>query len=269
MFFSARRTDSYIVSRKVKQLQMKLDKVMEKDGVCVYDELSEDLKEVMHDSNNEVLSKFPETSFKSIFWKHQMESLHKTGKTKNGKRWHPLMIRWCLYLRHFSGKVHDAIRDSGCVALPSQRTLRDYSNAVKADVGFSPEVDEQLLRAANLQEFPSYHGLSVLLLDEVHVREELVYKKHSGKLVDFVNLGDVNNHLARFEELLEADDDNEIIPSTTTPLANSIMVFMVRGLFPSLKFPYAMFPCSGLCGEQLFLLFWDCVFRLERIGFKV
>ncbi len=55
------------------------------------------------------------------------------------------MIRWCLYLRHCSNKAYDTIRES---ALPSQRTLRDYSNAVKADAGFSSEVDQQLLQAS-------------------------------------------------------------------------------------------------------------------------
>ncbi len=80
-------------------------------------------------------------------------------------------------MRHFSGKAYDALRDYGCIALPSQRTLRDYSNAVKGDVGFSPEVDEQLRQAANLEGSPSYRSLSVLLLDEMHVREDLVYNK--------------------------------------------------------------------------------------------
>lgn len=91
-----------------------------------------------------------------------------------------------------------------------------------------------------------------------------------GKLVGFVNLGDINNHLTRFEESLEFDDSNDN-PVTATPprLANSIMVFMVRGIFTSLAFPYAMFPCNSLHGEQLFSLFWECIFRLERIDFKV
>ena len=99
-------------------------------------------------------------------------------------------------------------------------------------------------------------------MDEMHIREELVYNKHNGKLVGFVNLGDTNDHLGRFEQLLSEDDD-------ATPLAKSMLVFMVKGIFTALKFPYAAFPCSCLVGEQLFSLFWECVFRLERMGFKV
>ncbi len=107
------------------------------------------------------------------------------------------MIKWCLYLRHHSSKAYETLRDSGCLVLPSQRTLRDYSNAVKAEAGFSSDVDWQLLQAAKLSMSKSYHALVILLLDEMHIREELVYDKHSGKLVGFVDLGDMNNHLAR------------------------------------------------------------------------
>ena len=139
------------------------------------------------------------------------------------------MIRWCLYLRHYSSKAYD---DSGCIVLPSQRTLRD---SIRADAGFSSEVDQQLLQATKLSTSPSYHALQLLLMDEMHIQEELVYNKHNGKLVGFVNLGDTNNHLARFEQLLSEDDD----ATYKTPLAKSMLVFMVKGIFTALKFPYA------------------------------
>ena len=36
------------------------------------------------------------------------------------------------------------LRDSGCIQLPSQRTLRDYTHYISAGIGFSAEVDKQL-----------------------------------------------------------------------------------------------------------------------------
>lgn len=53
------------------------------------------------------------------------------------------------------------------------------------------------------------------------------------------------------------------------PLANSMLVVMIRGLFSSLRFPYAQFPCSSMQGHQLYDLFWEAVGRLERCGFNV
>lgn len=46
-------------------------------------------------------------------------------------------------------------------------------------------------------------------------------------------------------------------------------MFMVRGLFSNLTFPYVQFPCTSLSGEQIYPLVWDCIGHLEVLGFKV
>ena len=148
------------------------------------------------------------------------------------------------------------------VVFPS-RTLRDYSHCVKAGAGFSKDVDAQLVKAANMESCPEWHKLVILLLDEMYIREDLVYDKHTGKMIGFVDLGGINNHLLRFEQLVEGNNNKEPV------LAKSMMGMMVRGLFTQLRFPYAQFPCATITGELLFQPFWDCIFRLERMGFKV
>ena len=50
--------------------------------------------------------------------------------------------------------------------------------------------------------------------------------------MDFVDLGDVNNHLLGFEKAVKGE--KELLPSP----AKTMMVFMVRGLFTPLRFPY-------------------------------
>ena len=92
--------------------------------------------------------------------------------------------------------------------------------------------------------------------------------RDTGQLIGFVDLGDINNHLSNFKHSMS--NESEADDHTYTPsLAKSMLVFMVRGLFTKLKFPYAQFPCVALAGEQMFLPFWQAVARLERIGFKV
>ena len=54
-----------------------------------------------------------------------------------------------------------------------------------------------------------------------------------------------------------------------SPLANSMLVLMVRGLFTHMQFPYAQFPCTALSGDMMFDPFWEAVCRLERCDFKV
>ena len=89
-----------------------------------------DIQKIMEDENKAIYSKYAENSFPFIFWKTQMECMSKDGNLKKGIRWHPLIIKWCLYLKHQSSKSYETLRQSG-ISLPSQRTLRD-SNAVKA-----------------------------------------------------------------------------------------------------------------------------------------
>ena len=57
--------------------------------------------------------------------------------------------------------------------------------------------------------------------------------------------------------------------TTENTLTAKIMVFMVRGLFINLTFPYASFPSSSLTGDQLVPLFYEAIMRLERCGFEV
>ena len=93
----------------------------------------------------------------------------------------------------------------------------------------------------------------MLLMDEMHVKEGLVFDKHSGELIGFANLGDMNEHTAKLET----------IKTAIQPLAKSTLVLMIRGLLSGFQFPYAQFPCSKLTGEQLYNVFWE---RLERLG---
>ena len=110
---------------------------------------------------------------------------------------------------------------------------------------------------ANIASLEDFQKHVCLLGDEMHIKEDLVYDKTSGELVGFVNLGNVNEHLIQLEQdLLQGK-------SASPALASSVFVFMMRGLFTNLKFPYATFPCQSTCGHQLASLFFEAVFRIE------
>ena len=105
-----------------------------------------------------------------------------------------------------------------------------------------------------------------------------------GALIGFTNIGDINSHLDEYEIQLANQE-------LRAPLATSMLLLMVRGLFTHLKFPYAQFPCTDLAdrfyieyilykfeiilysltflGDQLFDPLWEAVFHLENMGFKV
>ena len=134
--------------------------------------------------------------------------------------------------------------------LPSQRTLRDYTHYVKASTGFSAEVDKQLMDAVKPDTAHEREKYVALVMDEMHLKENLVYDKHTGALIGFTDLGDTNQHLLKFQQVVEGSDSSDIIEKQ--PLANSMFVIMVRGLLTSLQFPYAQFPCIKVTGDLLF-----------------
>ena len=177
------------------------------------------------------------------------------------------MIKWYIYLCRKSQSAYKAFRQSKCVMLPSQRTLRDYTHYVKGTAGFSAEVDLQLMQAVNIDKCEEQVKYIFLLLDEMYIREDLVYDKNTDMIIGFVNLGEINTHLLAFERSLSESDSST--SSLYPPLASTMMSFMVRGLFNSLQHPYAQFPCHQVKGDLLFQPFWGAVLRLERCGFKV
>ena len=140
---------------ETKKRKLREDRLMEKICVAasnaeplVDESLDTDLRSMASENTNLVDSTYPEGSFQRLFWEQQQ----KAASLSNARsmRWHPLFIKWCLYLRHLSGKSYELLRDSRCIKLPSQRTLRDYTHYISTTIGFSAEVDEQLLRVADL-----------------------------------------------------------------------------------------------------------------------
>lgn len=162
-----------------------------------------------------------------------------------------------------SSGAYEALRDSGCLSLPSQRTLRDYTHYVKASCGFSAQVDIMLREASKVDTCPEREKCTILLLDEMYIREDLVYDKYNGELVGFTNLGCVNEHLVKYEQSLLQDGVQG------PKVAKTMAMFMVRGLFNSLQFPYAQFPSNDLCGDQLYDPLWEAIWRIENCGIVV
>lgn len=141
---------------------------------------------------------------------------------------------------------------------------------MEAKLGFSADVDRMLINAAQVNTCPARNKCVILLLDEMHIREQLIFDKHSGAIIGYTNISDIVTHLNEFESQVDAADDegNEQSPESHK-LAKTMMVFMVRGLFSSLQFPYAQFACADITGEMLYDPFWEAVRRIEACGLKV
>ena len=102
----------------------------------------------------------------------------------------------------------------------------------------------------------------IIAVDEMYIKAGLVFNKACGALVGFHDLGEVNNLLGDLERELKN-------PNTRRPLAKAMLVFMVHGLFTSMKFLYVQFAAGSTKGATLFPLFRQVIFRLTRLGLCV
>ena len=146
----------------------------------------------------EAVQKEQSNPFMKIFWNQQLKaaSLESTRQM----RWHPAIIRWCLYLHHRSSGCYKSLRNSGLFYLPSERTLQDYRHFSSSTTGFSKSLDEQLLEQVGSQKPKNLAKYVGVVLDEMYVKESLVYDKHTGSLTGYSDMGDVNNLFSELEE---------------------------------------------------------------------
>ena len=114
----------------ISRLKKKLAKLTETHGITLDNDTASDIKAIMDAEEHRVKKDHGEGSFLRLFWQTQKEA---ASGPACGRRWHPMIIKWCIYLRHQSSKAYDTLRHT--LALPSQRTLRDYTSCVKASAG--------------------------------------------------------------------------------------------------------------------------------------
>ena len=243
--------------KELDRLKDRINQQIECGGVSIDEPVHDDLVNMMKDHTDKVLQKHGEDSFLGIFWSQQMKSA--TASSSKGRRWHPLVIKWCLYLQHLSSKAYETIRNSGVINLPSSRTLRDYKHLEDTKIGFSIEADRQLFDILKQKDDLAKYG--VILFDEMYVKQGLVFEKSTGALFGFTDLGEVNNQLDEFEASLKSDAS-----LLQRPLAKTVIVFMFKGLFTNTALPYAHFAASSLTGADMFPLLWKVIERLTRTG---
>ena len=142
---------------------------IEKGSIKIVQELADDFTSIFSNAK-EV------TPFMSLFWQQQKELMKTGGKNV---RYHPMLIPYCLSLESKSKTTYEELRNSGILVLPSTRTLRDYKNFIKPKTGFSQQVIRDLQEVT--KEYFDVERYVILLFDEMKVKSNLVFDKHTGK----------------------------------------------------------------------------------------
>ena len=104
------------------------------------------------------------------------------------KKYHPVLICFCLSLASKSSSAYEELRDSNVLVLPSRRTLRVYKNAITPKAGFDSEIIKELVRIA--ERLQGVQRFVVMSFDKIRIQQNLVYNKHTSQSFGFVDLGD-------------------------------------------------------------------------------
>ena len=133
---------------------------------------------------------------------------------------------------------------------------------LSSNQGSNKNLTDNFLKESKVNELSEQRKYCGIVFDEMKIKENLVYDKYAGSVVGFTNLGEINDDLLALER--ECKDDQE-----HPPVANHILVLMVRGIFFKLEFPYAHFGTVGITADQLFPIVWDGIRQVEGVGLKV
>ncbi|XP_076799962.1 uncharacterized protein LOC143445041 isoform X2 [Clavelina lepadiformis] len=123
-------------------------------------------------------------NFYSIFWKEQQKL---NSMKRNGEGYHPELIKFCLSLAAKSKSAYEELRQSGILRLPSSRTLNDYRNVYCTAPGIQDNVLEEL-KSKSLS-LASHERFLVISIDEMKVKENIVYNAATDRIIGFVDLG--------------------------------------------------------------------------------
>jgi hypothetical protein len=166
------------------KLRDKVRMLTENQGEIISQDMHSDLLEIMKQNTKKVNDTYPEHSFARLLWDEQLKA---SSVSPRQMRWHPVLIKWCLNLKLLSSSCYHALRSSGFLKLPSERTLRDYTNYFDHKPGFQDEIDEQLISEIPIS-LSGTRRCVALILDEMKIKEGLVYNKHTGEIIGFSRL---------------------------------------------------------------------------------
>ena len=86
-----------------------------------------------------------------------------------------------------------------------------------------------------------------------------------GQLVGFTELGSLNDEFKIFERNIKEDMASE----DCHDFATHVILFMVRGIFSNLAYPFSYFAGNGFTADQLYPCVIEATKVLEYLGFKV
>ena len=90
------RRRQHTLKKQVARLKSRLEELIMDEGEQVDESLHSDLQQISRESEGHVSTLGPANSFQRLFWMQQQKAA--SLNNSRSMRWHPLFIKWCLYI---------------------------------------------------------------------------------------------------------------------------------------------------------------------------
>ena len=85
---------------------------------------------------------------------------------------------------------------------------------------------------------------AILSWDEMNIKEDLIFDKHSCSLIGFTNVSDVSDIIDKIEQ----EDNNKLHCN----VSSHMLLYMVREMCSTLEFLYDNFATRGITADSLY-----------------
>ena len=140
--------------------------------------------------------------------------------------------------------------------LPSCSTLYWSTMDFKHEPGFHAHVLEDMCKQVKIETVQDHQKYVALILDELNIKEYIVYSKHTGKILGLANLSKTGNQV---EDLLAKIEGH----SNDYKTATNMLTLFVRGLTSTFKHSFAHFPTYSTSAQSLHAIAWEAIEKLE------
>ena len=223
----------------VNRVQEKVSKCVDQNTLPVGQDMSSYLSDIIMNSSDLNLSEEMR-----VFLDHQIKA--SAAKGPSGVRWHPTMIRFALHLKMKKTAAYKALRASGFIKLPAERTLYDYTHVVKNVEGPRGHIIEKI--SCQVREMPhKYQKHHVMCFDEVYVPKKLVLEKHTGEIMGYVDFDSVTQEMEALDSFMKGNEVDD-----RPPMATKMLCFMLKGVASDVKDVVASYAVNNVSKEVLF-----------------
>ena len=213
-----------------------IEKRLKGEAFDVNPEMHEELAGIINGNSSKIGD-----NFVKLFWEQQCKAFKLPN---HGMRWHPMMVRLAILLHSQSRSAYDTLRNTGVIKLPSESTLRDYTNVFHPKAGFNACILDEVKSAC--KDLGPHQRFVVLLHDEMTLKNDLVFDRVSGEIVGYVR-----------------PSEWQVTDNPCDNVATHVLVFYVVGVSSHLKMSLGFFPTKTATADSLFTLMWKAISYLE------